>query len=126
VRASGAVLTGRAGLAEGDGATGVGEGINTDRSVPPVIERERERERERGKACAQLEWSERLGEGLLLLFLLSRISISFCFLLFEFKSNQIANSNLRDSSICIKQKAKSKLNMMQHFMSLLGFNPLKY
>jgi hypothetical protein len=97
VRASGATLTGKAGLAEGDGAMGAGEGIDSDKSVPPV------RERERGKAGARLEWAERLGEGLLLPFLLFRISISFSFrfLLFEFKSNQIANSNLRDSSICI-------------------------
>jgi hypothetical protein len=44
VRASGAALIGRAGLAEGDGATGAGEGIDADRTVPPVRERERERE----------------------------------------------------------------------------------
>jgi hypothetical protein len=35
VRASGGTLTGKAGLAEGDGATGAGEGIDSDRSVPP-------------------------------------------------------------------------------------------
>jgi hypothetical protein len=37
---------------------------------------------------------------------------------FEFKSNQAINSNLNISSICIKQRSKFKLSMMQQFMSL--------
>jgi hypothetical protein len=56
----------------------------------------------------------------------SKFQIRFLIIFsFEFKSNQTTNSNLHISNIYIKQKVKSKLSMTQHFMSPLGFNPLK-
>jgi hypothetical protein len=46
----------------------------------------------------------------------SLIPFSFIFS-FEFKPNQATNSNLNISSICIKQRSKFKLSMMQQFIS---------
>jgi hypothetical protein len=68
------------------------------------------------------------GCGLLLPFPFNRDFYSLFFFIFsiEFKPNQATNSNLNISNICIKQRSKFKLNMMQQFMSPLGFNLLKY
>jgi hypothetical protein len=56
----------------------------------------------------------------------SKFLIPFLFIFsFEFKSNQTTNSYLSISNMCINQKTKFKLSMMQHFMSPLGFNLLK-
>jgi hypothetical protein len=57
----------------------------------------------------------------------SEFLISFLFIFsFEFKSNEATNSNLNISSICIKQRSKFRLSMMQQFISPLEFDLLKY
>jgi hypothetical protein len=91
---------------------------------------EGERGQARGCGRAGPNWAKRLGEegvwASLGFSFYSEFLICFLFVFsFEFKSNQITNSNWNISSICIKQKAMSKLSMMQHFMSLLGFHPIK-
>jgi hypothetical protein len=93
-----------------------GEGIDADRQAPP-----------RGCAHGCGRAGPREGRlGYFDLFFYSEISNHFLFIFSNgFKSNEATNSNLNISSICIKQKAKSKLSMMQHFMSPIGFHLLK-
>jgi hypothetical protein len=79
--------------------------------------------RERGRARGRLGLMGRKAElrkvaCCLPFYFYSKFLISFLFIFsIEFKSNQTTNSNLNVSNICIKQTAKFKLSMMQHFMS---------
>jgi hypothetical protein len=76
-------------------------------------------------------WAERLRERVgwadLWFFFYSEFLIHFLFIFsFEFKSNHTTNANLNISNMCINQKQSLlRINMMQHFMSSLGFNILK-
>jgi hypothetical protein len=72
-------------------------------------------------------WAERPSGGgsrasLIFLFISKFLIPSFNFS-FEFKSNQTTNLNLNKH--VHQPKIKFKLNMMQQFMSPLGFNILK-
>jgi hypothetical protein len=95
---------------------------STDRSGPPGRGREGEGVR-RQELVLMGRMAKRGRElGYFLFFFYSEFLIPFLFIFsFEFKSNQTTNSNLNISNICLKQKVKSKLSMMQHFMSPLGF-----
>ena len=65
--------------------------------------------------------------GLFEFFFYFELCFPFSFILFfGFKFKHATNSNLNIPNICIKQKVKSRLSMMQHFMSPLGFTLLEY
>jgi hypothetical protein len=89
----------------------VGEGVDADRLVPPG--------REQGRAgAAWSRWVERPSEGGLraalgFLFILNFYSPFLFIFSFEIISNQARNSNLNILSICIKQRSKYRLSMMQ-------------
>jgi hypothetical protein len=107
-------------------SVGPREESGADRSGPPG--RGREGEGARGQELGLMGRMAKRGRelGCFLFFFYSEFLIHFLFIFsFEFKSNQTTNSNLNISNICLKQKVKSKLSMMQHFMSPLGFNILK-
>ena len=105
------------GWAHGAESSGVraGEGVDAYRADPPGRERGRA-----GVRCGRAGPKDR-GGGL-------RAALGFPFILnfyspflfifsFEIKSNQATNLDLNISSICIKQRSKSRLSMIQKFIS---------
>jgi hypothetical protein len=122
-RLASACATNRRGSTDrwGPGVESEGERAGYEDLAPTLRSHWSERSGEAGARLEWVEWAERLrGRGCLAffrLFFYSEFLIPFLFIFsFEFKSNQATNSNLNISNMCIKQKSKSRLSMMQQFI----------
>jgi hypothetical protein len=59
-------------------------------------------------------------------FILNYVSLFIFIFSFGFKFKHDTNSNLKIPNMCIKQKVRSRLSMVQHFLTPLGFHLLNY